>query len=530
MNKYSLAIADAIIPGIVQPLSNWFPLVPSYLAVFCAVLVILTVVTILLRLTVYQYLVFLNHRVLRLIHQESLRKKPRIIEEIEHRLQQSFPNLDRINTAALVDQVSSQNLSRNQKLDYFCRLLPNLLLALGLLGTFLGITINLNELSQTINEFGLGSIDDLVQQVQRPLQGMGVAFISSLTAVSCSALLTLVNLLRNTQIARYQLLSALEDYIDNVYVPSLGHKTPLDQAVDRLESFFERFSHQFGISVREAVESSLGEKVSEIVEGNREANHLANQVYSRFLESAGAMKSGATIFRESANIFERSQFAHKLASSTEHMVTTQRELSRSASVLNQSTQSIQMAIAALQSSSEEMIRLSEQVNLSTQQSSEVLGMTQANQHSLGDVVNQLQQASHIFHSVIRTLDLLQKRLDTRSDRLINVHAELSKLIEVMRDYTEDVTVTLQTMGDRLVAAISDTKNYPSQKQEFTTKISQLGSDLNLVQSHLAELVQNLGNHQPAEGTAQTRISQPPEPPEQSDQLNPFQGESLNEPT
>ena len=527
MNRYLSAIAHGIIPGVVLPWSDGFPLVPSYLAAFCTVLAILTAIAIVLRLWVYQNLVVLSVRVRKLIHQESLRKKPRIIEEIEQRLQQSLPILDRMNTGALVDQVYSQQFSRNQQLDYFCRLLPNLLLALGLLGTFLGITMNLNELSQTINEFGLGSIDDLVQQVQRPLQGMGVAFISSLTAVSCSALLTLVNLLRNTNIARYQLLSALEDYVDNVYFPSLGYKTQMDKAVDRLEHFFERFSHEFGTSVKQAVQESLGEQVSEIVEGNREANHLANQVYSRFLESAGAIKSGATIFRESANIFERSQFAHKLAGSTDNLVTSQRELSRAALVLNQSSQSIQMAIAGLQSSNDEMLRLSEQVSLATQQSTEVLGMTQANQNSLGDVVNQLQQASHIFHSIVRTLDFLQKRLDTRSDRLINVHTELSKLIETVRDYTEDVTVSLQTMGDRLVVAINETGSVSSsQKQEVTTKISELGNDLNLVQSNLADLVKKIGVSQASGGSAPTRISQPPK---KSSESNPVNGESLDKP-
>ncbi len=515
MNADVYAIAPLIMPGMIQLPSSWLLLVPAYLAIFCAVLVILTAIAIFLRVIVYQNLTSIAHRVRKLIHQESLRKKPQIVEEIEHRLQQCLPILDQINTTALVEQVYSQNLSKNQQLDYFCRLLPNLLLAFGLLGTFLGITMNLNELSQTINEFGMSSIDDLVQQVQRPLQGMGVAFISSLTAVSCSVLLNLVNLFRNTNVARYQLLSALEDYVDNVYIPSLGHKNPMERAVDRLEEFFQRFTHEFGISVRQAVEQSLGEKVTAIMDGNREANHLANQVYTRFLESAGAMKSGATIFRESANIFERSQFAHKLASSMESLVTTQRELSRSAGILNQSTQSIQMAIAALQSSNAEMVRLSEQINLSTKQSSEVLGMTQANQYSLGDVVNQLQQASHIFHSVIRTLDLLQKRLDTRADRLINVHAELSKLIEVMQDYTEDVTVNLQTMGDRLVVAINETGAVShSQKQEVVTKISQLGSDLNLVKSHLAELVQNLSNHPQTGDSAPTQISYPPESPNQ----------------
>ena len=85
MNANIYAIAPLIIPGMIQVPSNWLLLVPSYLAVFCAVLVILTAIAIFLRVIVYQNLTAIGHRVRKLIHQESLRKKPQIVEELEHR-------------------------------------------------------------------------------------------------------------------------------------------------------------------------------------------------------------------------------------------------------------------------------------------------------------------------------------------------------------------------------------------------------------------------------------------------------------
>ncbi len=130
------------------------PLVPVYLIVPTFVLVVIpSVAAILLRLALYQHLGFLQERVRRLIKKQSGGQKPRIVEELEKRFEDARESLDQVNTAALIDQVYSREkvwLFSCDQIDYFCRILPNLLLSFGLLGTFLGITINLAALSQTI--------------------------------------------------------------------------------------------------------------------------------------------------------------------------------------------------------------------------------------------------------------------------------------------------------------------------------------------------------------------------------------------
>ncbi|WP_107669110.1 hypothetical protein [Cyanothece sp. BG0011] len=144
-----------------------------------------------------------------------------------------------------------------KKWDYFCRIFPNLLLAFGLFGTFLGITRNLYSLNETISNIGVEA-DNFIDQFQIPLQNMGIAFISSLIALACSSLLTLINLRCNTTSAKYALISSLEDYLDNILQPTIEGKTRLDKAINRMVDQQNEFLTRFHENVTQAVKSSLG--------------------------------------------------------------------------------------------------------------------------------------------------------------------------------------------------------------------------------------------------------------------------------
>ena len=259
------------------------PLVPPYLIIITVVFVVLpSVAATLLRFALYQHLVFLDERVRRLINRAERGNQPKIVKDLELRFREASRNLERVNTVALIDQTYSQEkvwLIDCEQIDYFCRLLPNLLLAFGLLGTFLGITINLSALSQTISQTNTGDVSSLISELQAPLEGMGIAFIASLIGILFSALLTIVNLVKNTSLAKYKLISSLEDYLDNIYQPSIPGHTRIDKAVDRLVYEFQNFLGRFGTTVREAVESSLGEQIQQIVDVNRQSSELARQVY-----------------------------------------------------------------------------------------------------------------------------------------------------------------------------------------------------------------------------------------------------------
>lgn len=480
LTDFSAALAPLLIFGIFEQLLGGSSLVPPYLIVFVLALVVLTGATAFVRLAVYQRLVSLNRRVRRLVDGDPKASKPKVVLALEGRLQTTGVDVDRLNTAALVDRAYSQFLSNLEYLNYFCRVLPNLLLALGLLGTFLGITLNLNQLSQTINDFGIGSIDDLVAQVQKPLQGMGIAFVSSLTAVFCSALLTAINLLRNTGVVKYQLLSALEDYLDNVYLPSLGRQTTFD----RVETLAQDFLNRFGRVVTNAVEASLGDKVAQMNDRNRQSNELAQQVYRHFLEASESMSSGAKVFRESAEIFDRADFADKLANSTHDLASHQRSLAQAAQVLNQSSQSIQLALNLLQSSSQETIALGDEIRQLNQQSARVLETTQENQQSFSAIASQLHQSAQVYQAVIRNLDRMQKRMADRAENLTDARGEFIKAIAALREHTTEVAAGMQELGDRLAGGLPQRE---AQGQPMADRMSQLSRDLAEMQAQLDRL-------------------------------------------
>ncbi|MEB3189554.1 MAG: hypothetical protein VKL42_04335 [Snowella sp.] len=103
-------------------------------------------------------------------------------------------------------------------LTYFTRNLPNLLVSLGLLGTFIGITFNLGNITDVIsNESSEASI--VVENLQAPLESMAIAFYSSLYAIACAAGLTIANNIWNVELQKEKLLNLLESRLDNELTP-----------------------------------------------------------------------------------------------------------------------------------------------------------------------------------------------------------------------------------------------------------------------------------------------------------------------
>jgi hypothetical protein len=347
-----------------------FQLIPFPLVILSIVLVIFpTIFTAIVRIRLYNSLIYLNDKVRKLTRGESLGQKPKIIEDLEARFSIASQNLEKVNTAALVDGIYSQEEFnflgfplRCHQWDYFSQALPNLLISFGLLGTFLGIVINLSSLIQTIDQVKATDINNLVKQLQDPIQGMGIAFITSLIAVACSSLLTVINLKWNTNLAREDLISYLEDYLDNILQPQIEGNTRLDRAVNRMVKQQNDFLTNFHQNVAYAVESSLGKVAREISKGNKEAADIAKQVYTRFTESSGTISNAAgrfesvvnnfqniiademkpTVkeFKEASKTFQQSQFPKKLSEATQNLATMQQNFSSSTSALQETVNDI----------------------------------------------------------------------------------------------------------------------------------------------------------------------------------------------
>ncbi|WP_137906965.1 hypothetical protein [Dolichospermum planctonicum] len=440
------------------------PPIPLYLIVITVFLVVIpSVVTIILRRYLYRYLIDLTNKVQRLIKTGSAEGQPKIIQTLEARFEEASKQLEQVNTAALIDQIYSQETIKGfrftcEQIDYLCRILPNLLLAFGLLGTFLGITINLSTLSQTINQTNPSDINNLVSELQKPLEGMSIAFTTSLTGLFFSALVTVANFIFNSGLAKYRLISSLEDYLDNVYFPEVQGDTRLDKIVNRMVSQQDEFLTNFGKIVREAVEQSMGKVAKQIADGNQKTMELATQVYEKFDAAAGTISSAANefkhsmtelnttsqIFKQSAETFNKSEFPLKLSLAVVDLSNTQQKFSESATSLAATTELIINALIEIENSSQSLINLGEEIKSMNQTSIEVLDLHQNNQNLLSEIIPQLHAGANSYEKATSKLDDLDQRVGDKFNNFDQLITAMTQLLENVKTYTTELISKVAT--------------------------------------------------------------------------------------
>lgn len=353
-----------------------FNLLPPYLLWLTVFLVVIpSIIAILLRFALHRHLTVLAAKLRKLLRGETLSKTPLIINYLEQRVQNASAQRQDINTTALVDGTYSQERFRLlgiplqcEAIDHLTRNLPNLLLSFGLFGTFLGITINLANLSQTLTQSDLTDVSSLIQGLEKPLQGMGIAFISSLVAVFCSAILTTINFLWNTNVAKSTLLNSLEDYLDNVYcltIPNTSSKG-LQEGVEKLVSefglFLNIFSEQFGTTLERVMTNSVTQPLERMIAQNQQITTAAEQAYQELQQSTLAMAKSTGTFNQAVSILDKSRFSEKLSSAVSDLAIAQSQFSQSALILNKSTKSIEDTLELLQKSILKIISLTEEMS------------------------------------------------------------------------------------------------------------------------------------------------------------------------
>jgi len=336
-----------------------------------------------MRFFLYRHLQILKSRLRRAIGGSAQNKQPRIIEHLEQRFQGiTYDNIQQANTIAVVEGLYNREYFkiigipfRCEQIDYITKVLPNLLLSFGLLGTFLGITINLSNISQTIGQADVTDVGSLVGALETPLQGMGIAFITSLIAVFCSAFLTVVNLSWNTNIVKSEVLNALEDYVDNIYLPQLPAENPTEKAVDRLISEFGSFLDRFGHTFEEYIAKSIAEPVQNLVAETGTITELAKQAYTGIMDSSTSIENSSRSFEQAAHIIEESRFPEKLTSATNDLSIAQNQFSQSSLVLKKSTQSIEQTLEDLQKSVSNILRVSDHLSDLNQKYADLVTLT-----------------------------------------------------------------------------------------------------------------------------------------------------------
>ena len=408
--------------------------------IFFFLVVGLTVVVVVIRIALRKDLENLISQAKKLISEKDVTLKHPIIQEAEKRIDTYENRADKFNASVIIDQVYSRNklgIASRDSWDFVCRSFPNVLISLGLLGTFVGITSNLSSI-QGILRNSTGTTEQITARLQEPLNGMATAFGSSLIALVCGIALTLVNLIFNTTVAKYRFLSLLEDYL-NSKAPSTPTGAFLTEIQGSLRSFRQEMVSVFKNEIAQAIGNSFTSQIAQITEENKRLTANLNSLVTGFRDSATKIFDSSEAFQNAAGILSNSDLPNSVNnfSGTIERVTSIFE--ETSSSIADSSKQFQEATQKLDTHSQNSIEL-------YQTFSELMQITQSNQESLLDAMPIIQKETEILVSTVELIRAIQSNLeesannfDAKSKDSTLVKDELIKLTKNVKLLTEKIT-------------------------------------------------------------------------------------------
>lgn len=156
------------------------------------------------------------------------------------------------NTQAVIEECFHGELRPLLLAERFVRASTGLVIILGLLGTFYGLTLSIGKLVHLVAAPDTGVTADVAQAVTHglteALAGMAVAFSNSLVGILSAVVLTVLGVVSNVTDRRTALMIQLETYLDRLLPsPAIARRdvaTPVaafGESVARLEGAVARF-------------------------------------------------------------------------------------------------------------------------------------------------------------------------------------------------------------------------------------------------------------------------------------------------
>jgi hypothetical protein len=416
---------------------------PDGQKIFFFLVVSLTTVVAVIRIVLRKDLENLISQAKKLISERDVTLKHPIIQEAEKRIDTYENRADKFNASVIIDQIYSRNklgIASRDSWDFVCRSFPNVLISLGLLGTFVGITSNLSSI-QGILRNSTGTTEQITARLQEPLNGMATAFGSSLIALVCGIALTFVNLIFNTTVAKYRFLSLLEDYL-NSKAPSTPTGAFLNEIQGSLRSFRQEMVSIFKNEIAQAIGNSFTSQIAQITEENRRLTANLNSLVTGFRDSATQISDSSQAFQYAAGILSSSELPSSIDNFSVTIEKVTSVFEETSSSIADSSKQFQEATQKLDAHSQSSIELYRTIN-------ELMQITQSNQESLLDAMPIIHRETEILVSTVELIRVIQSNLeesannfDTKSKDSILIKDELIKLTKNVKSLTEKITEKL----------------------------------------------------------------------------------------
>jgi len=212
-------------------------------------------------------------------------------------------NQDTVNTQAIIEKNFNFELKKLQLGERFVRKSVSLMIILGLLGTFYGLTLSIGRLVEllTLNGGGeaLENVDSIVNGLINSVKGMSVAFVTSLFGIVSSVIITVANVFNSVEDERMELMVEIEEYLDNGLGKVLIKRpeTEMMKANERMQNAIDGFGDKIEKSFRDLA-GEVGYRILTATDGIGQSAETLYSAVDKFEKSLNDFSENTRDFSE----------------------------------------------------------------------------------------------------------------------------------------------------------------------------------------------------------------------------------------
>ncbi len=224
-------------------------------------------------------------------------------------------NHSEVNTQAIIERHFNQDFRSLNVGERFVKSAVSLMIILGLLGTFYGLTLSISNLVELLsagqNTEMLTSMDSIIGGLINSVRGMSVAFVTSLFAIASAVLFTLFSIFNNIEATREKLYIDVEEYLDNVVALEISKE--LDSEYEMLNKALKGTLDDFSANMEKSFSYVVESFQGPLTAATSEIGNASDQL----LKSIALFDRSLNNFRENTRDF--AEFNHHLRTNIDRM-------------------------------------------------------------------------------------------------------------------------------------------------------------------------------------------------------------------
>lgn len=363
----------------------------------------------------------------------------RIVQD--YKAASSSPYSD-VNTQAIIEKTFMDDLRIYLMGETLVKRSIGLLIVLGLLGTFIGLTISVSELVAvllpgTSSASGL-DFTSLLENLAGAAEGMGAAFITSLSGIALSIVLTILFIVLDCEDEKNKLMVNIEEYLDNVISVAIAKDKETEYTILNriLRDTFIDFGNKIETSLKDTV-NEFGNKLTNVVMDVSLSSQTLDNTIDRF-DSCLANFAGS--------VKDFSEFNTNLRNNVEMMdvsfIKMAESMSSSANLIKNNYDAIEKFSDDVKSAATEM--------------------SSFNQKVVDDMQALVEQVDKSVYAVNKLSSVMRESADTNTKTIENVQ---DAFVSSFTDVNKEISEMAQKTGEVFLKVMTDSSGEISEKLE-----------------------------------------------------------------